>query len=126
MNGTQPDKQSDPVATDADGMVLDRLRRRCSRDSSSHTSGHLAAAVELFDQTDQCVREVALARGPGTVGAAEQASANSNESWRGIERLYRELSVALTAQRNEVSVALNTIRQSKKALKTYGNCLSST
>ena len=126
MNGTQPDKQSDLVATDADGMTLDRLRRLLQRQLELVHQGNLAAAVELFEQTDQCVREVALARGPVTAGAAEQASARSNEMWLGIERLYQELSVALTAQRNEVSVALNTIRQSKKVLKTYGSCLSST
>ncbi len=126
MNGTQSDNQSELVATDGDGIVLDRLRRLLQRQLELVHQGNLAAAVELFEQTDQCVREVALARGPGAAGTAEQTSARPNESWLGIERLYRELSVALTAQRNEVSAALNTIQQSKKVLKTYGSCLSST
>jgi hypothetical protein len=107
-------------------MMLDRLRRLLRRQLELVHQGNLAAAVELFDQTDQCVREIALTRGPGTAGATEQASARSNETWLGIERLYQELSVALTAQRNEVSVALSTIRRGKKMLKTYGSCLSST
>jgi hypothetical protein len=81
--------------------------------------------VELFELTDQCVREIALAREPGMTGAPEQASASANESWLGIEWLYRELSMALTAQRTEVAAALNTIQRGRKVLKTYGSCLSS-
>lgn len=126
MNGTQSDKQSDPVTTDGDGIVLDRLRRLLQRQLELVHQSNLAAAVELFDQTDRCVREIAITRGPGTAGATEQASARSDESWLRLERLYQELSVALTAQRNEVSAALSTIQQSKKVLKTYGSCLSST
>ncbi len=126
MNGTQSGTQSDPVTTDGDGTVLDRLRRLLQRQLELVHQGNLAAAVELFDQTDQCVREVVMAQVPGTAGATEQVAARSDESWLGIERLYRELSVALTAQRNEVSAALSTIQQGKKVLKTYGSCLSST
>jgi hypothetical protein len=105
---------------------LDRLRRLLQRQLDLVHQGSLAAAVELFDQTDQCVREIAVACGPGAAGATEQASASLSESWLGIERLYQELSLVLTAQRSEVSAALNTIRRGKGLLKTYGSYLSST
>ena len=126
MSGTQSGKQSDPVAAAGDGMVLDRLRRLLQRQLELVHRGSLAAAVELFDQTDQCVREIVMTRGPGTAGATEQASTSSSESWLGIERLYQELSVALTAQRTEASVALNTLRRGQRALKAYGSYLSPT
>jgi hypothetical protein len=125
MSGTQSDRQSDPVVAADDGIVLDRLRRLLQRQLELVQQGSLAGAVELFDQTDQCVRQIAMARDYGAARAGEQASASANESWLHVERLYQELSVALTAQRTEVSVALNTIQQGRKVLKTYGSCLSS-
>jgi hypothetical protein len=126
MNGTQPGKHSDLVTAVGKGMVLDRLQRLLQRQLELVRQGSLTAAVELFEQTDQCVREIALAREPGTTGAPEQASVTANESWPDIERLYQELSVALTAQRTEVAAALTTIQRGRKVLKTYGRCLSST
>jgi hypothetical protein len=126
MSGTPSGEQSsDPVVAAGEGLALDRLRRLLQRQLELVHQGSLVAAVELFDQTDRCVREIAVARRPGTAGATEQASARLSESWLGIERLYQDLSMALTAQRTEVSAALNTIRRGKKVLKTYGSSLSS-
>ena len=125
MNGTRSGRQSDLVTATGEGMALDRLRRLLQRQLELVRQGSLAAAVELFERTDQCVREIAMAREPGTTGAPEQTSASANESWLDIERFYRELSVALTAQRTEVAAALNTIQRGRKVLKIYGSSLSS-
>jgi len=126
MNGTQSGKRaSDPGVAAGERLALDRLRRLLERQLELVQKGSLAAAVELFDQTDQCVREIAPARRCGPAGAGEQDSASASEPWPEIERLYRELSVALTAQQTEVSAALNTIHRGRKALQTYGSCLSS-
>jgi hypothetical protein len=116
---------SDPAVAANSAVLLDRLRRLLQRQLELVRQGSLAAAVELFEQTDQCVREIAMARDSSAAGTAEQVSTNSTESWLCVERLYRELSMALAAQQAEVSAALNTIRQSKQVLKTYGSCLSS-
>jgi hypothetical protein len=116
---------SDPVLAANGAVLLDRLRRLLQRQLELVRQGSLAAAVELFEQTDQCVREIAMTRGSSAACTAEQASISSTESWLCVERLYRELSMALAAQQAEVSAALNTIRQSKQVLKTYGSCLSS-
>jgi len=125
MSGAVSGGQSGPVVAADSGMVLDRLRRLLQRQLEFVRHGSLVAAVELFEQTDQCVREIAMARAPGTTGAPEQASAGAKELWPDIERLYRELSVALTAQRTEVAAALNTIQRGRKVLKTYASSLSS-
>jgi hypothetical protein len=125
MNSVPSGGPSDPVVTANSTVLLDRLRRLLQRQLELVRQGSLAAAVELFEQTDQCVRKIALTRGPSAARTAEQASISSTESWLCVERLYRELSMALAAQQAEVSAALNTIRQNKKVLKTYGSCLSS-
>jgi len=119
------ERSSDPGVAAEEGIALDRLRRLLERQLELVQKGSVAAAVELFDQTDQCVREIAPARRGSPAGAGEQDSASANESWLEIERLYRELSVALMAQRAEVSAALNTIQQGRRVLKTYASCLSS-
>ncbi len=127
MSGTQSGKQSsDPVIAVGAEIALDRLRRLLQRQLELVHQGSLAAAVELFDQTDRCVREIAVARGLGTAGGTDPASVSLSESWLRLERLYQDLSLALAAQRTEVSAALNAIRQGKKVLKTYGSHLSFT
>ena len=125
MNGIEPGRPSDPVTTAGAGMALDRLQRLLQRQLELVRQGRLAAAVELFEQTDQCVREIALVREPGTTGVPGRTSVAAHELWPEIERLYQELSVALTAQRTEVKAALTTIQRGRKVLKTYGSYLSS-
>jgi hypothetical protein len=68
----------------------------------------LASAVELFDQTDRCVREIARTSRPTC-------------QRQGVEHLYRELSLALAAQRAEVAVALKAIRRGRRALNVYSS-----
>ncbi len=96
--------------------MLGRLQELLQRQLALVRQGHLAAAVALFEETDQCVRHIADTRGLEVQRATEQ--------WQGIERLYQELSVALTAQRAEVSAALDTMRRGKQVLQTYGGHLS--
>jgi len=125
MSAQPGERSSDSIIAAGEAIALDRLRRLLERQLELVRKGSLAAAVELFDQTDQCVREIALARGCCKAGAGEEGSAGASELWPDIERLYQELSVTLTAQRTEVSAALNTIQQGRTVLKTYGSCLSS-
>jgi hypothetical protein len=89
-----------------DGLAWARLQELLRRQLELVHQGRLAAARELFEQTDRCVQEIARAAGPTPSG-------------QGVERLYRELSLALAAQRAEVSAALQTIRRGKRALSAY-------
>jgi hypothetical protein len=95
------------------GMLLDRLQRLLQRQLELARQGHEAAAVDLFDETDRCVRGIAGSRGAVGQGSTPQ--------WQCIERLYRELSLALTSQRTEVLTALNAVRRGKKVLSVYGS-----
>jgi len=95
------------------GVVLDRLQELLRRQLELVHQGSLAAAVDLFDATDRCVREIA-----GSRGAVEQSP---TPQWQRIERLYQELSLALTSKRTEVQATLNAVRRGKKVLSVYGS-----
>jgi hypothetical protein len=95
------------------GVVLDRLQELLQRQLELVQQGSLAAAVGLFEETDRCVREIA-----GSRGATEPSA---TLPWQRIERLYQELSLALTSKRTEVLTALNAVRQGKKMLSVYGS-----
>jgi hypothetical protein len=133
-------------------MVLDRLQGLLQKQLDLVRQGNVAAAMELCDQTAECVQGIA---GPGAAdpteglwqgglapdapGGVDRTSAigarawaspalrrqGSVESWQCIERLYRELWLTLTAQRAEVSGALRAICRGKRALKAYKSSLSS-
>ena len=95
------------------GVVLDRLQELLRRQLELVHQGSLAAAVDLFEETDRCVRRIAGARGTAGQSAAPQ--------WQRIERLYQELSLALTSKRTEVLTALNAVRRGRKMLSVYGS-----
>ncbi len=97
--------------------MLDRLHELLQRQLALVQQGHLAAAVELFEETDQCVRHIAGARGLDVQAATEQ--------WQGLERIYQELSLVLTAQRAEVSAALDATQRGRSTLQVYGSHISS-
>ncbi len=97
--------------------MLDHLHGLLQRQLALVQQGHLVAAVELFEETDQCVRHIADARALDVQGATEQ--------WQGIEQVYRELSLVLTAQRAEVSAALDATQRGRSTLKVYGSHMSS-
>lgn len=120
MNDRRRQESSNPMMPEHSAgsvTMLDRLHELLQRQLALIRQGHLAAAVALFDETDQCVRHIANTRRPDVQRVTEQ--------WQGVERLYQELSVALTAQRAEVSAALDTMRRGKQVLQTYGSHLSS-
>lgn len=75
--------------------------------------GRLAAVVDLFEETDRCVREFA-----GSPGAIAQ---RSTPQWQRLELLYQELSLALTSKRTEVLAALHAVRRGKQVLSVYGS-----
>jgi hypothetical protein len=91
--------------------MLDRLQELLERQLALVHQGRLDAAIGLCDQTDQCVRQIAEAR-------ASDAP-RSTDQWVHVERLYRDLCLALTVQRTEVSAALNAVRQGRRVLNTY-------
>ncbi len=119
MSYKRRDESSQPVVPeDGTGVaaLLDRLHGLLQRQLALVQQGHLAAAVELFDETDQCVRHIASTRGLDVQDATEQ--------WQGIERAYQELSLVLAAQRTEVSAALDALQRGRSTLKVYGSRLS--
>ncbi len=95
------------------GVMLDRLQGLLQRQLELVHQGRLTAAMDLFDEADRCVRGIA-----GSRGAVGQSSTPQGQR---IERLYRELSLALTSKRTEVLAALNAVRRGKKVLSTYGS-----
>jgi hypothetical protein len=115
MNDAPSSEQPRPAAfTDGEpGVVLDRLQGLLQRQLELVHQGSLAAAVDLFDETDRCVW--------GIAGAREAVGRRATPQWQRVERLYQELSLALTSKRTEVLAALNAVRRGKKALSVYGS-----
>jgi len=115
MNDASLSEQPRPAASleGEPGAVLDRLQGLLQRQLALVHQGRLAAAVDLFDETDRCVREIA-----GSRGAVGQSS---TPQWQRLERLYQELSLALTSKRTEVLAALNAVQRGRKMLSVYGS-----
>jgi hypothetical protein len=86
-----------------------RLQELLERQLSLVRQGRVDAALELFDETQTCVQRI----------AGETASPQAREQRQHMEQLYRELSLALTAQRAETAAALNAIHQGKRLLDAY-------
>jgi len=120
MNNQRLDERSN-VALPGAGVELaarlGRLHELLQTQLALVRQGRLAAAVGLFEETDQCVRHLARTRGLDASGATEQ--------WQDVERLYRELSLVLAAQRTEVSAALDAAQRGRTLLKAYRRPLSS-
>ncbi|MCX5645681.1 MAG: hypothetical protein NTZ17_13545 [Phycisphaerae bacterium] len=93
--------------------MLDRLQGLLQSQLALVHRGRLAAAMDLFDETDRCVRGITGSRGAVGQGSTPQ--------WQCIERLYQKLALALMSQRTEVLAALNAVRRGKKVLSTYGS-----
>jgi hypothetical protein len=144
MSGTRLGEPSKPVAAvGGEGFpparyrigdfetMLDRLQGLLHRQLELVHQGSLEAAMELIDQTDRCVQWIADARmgdpadDPSPGGSGPDAKRTAPQ-WQGIERLYRELSLALTSQRTEVSAGLDAVRRGQRVLKTYGSHLPAT
>ncbi len=91
--------------------VWEPLQELLERQLALVRQGQLDAVLELCAQTEQYVRQIAETR------AAETYSATDRR--KRIQRLYEDLCLALTAQRTEVSTALNTLRQGRRVLDAY-------
>jgi len=91
--------------------LLDQLQELLERQLALVRRGCLDTAMELCGQTDQCVRRIAETRASDAPYPTDQ--------WEHVERLYRDLHLALTVQQTEVSAALNVVRQGRRVLNTY-------
>jgi hypothetical protein len=116
MSGTPSNGLSHP-GPGADGEALvGRLQGLLQKQLELMHRGNLTAVVALFEQTDQCVREILAARASDRPGSEGQ--------WQYVGQLYRELSLVLTAQRAEVAATLRTVCQGKRTLNVYKSALS--
>lgn len=91
--------------------LLDRLQELLERQLALVRQGRLDAALELCEQTEKYVRQIAETR------SAQTCSATDREER--VKRLYEDLCLALMAQRAEVSDALDTLRQGRRVLDAY-------
>ncbi len=91
--------------------LLDRLQELLERQLALVRQGQLEAALELGAQTEPYVRQIAATRAAQTGGATDRQER--------VKRLYEDLCLALTAQRTEVSAALDTVRQGRRVLNAY-------
>jgi hypothetical protein len=114
MSGAPHGLVPDPALVGPGDVALDRLQELLQRQLALVHQGCLTAAVELLDQTDRCVQEIAR-----DLPEAEWAVRRP-----GLERLYQDLSLALAAQRAEVSAALEALHGAKKTLQAYSRAPS--
>jgi hypothetical protein len=107
------DGQTSPLGPPAVSArtMLNHLQGLLEKQLKLVQEGSLTAAVRLCGQTDRCVQQVVKARTHEVPGSADQR--------QHIERLYRDLCLALTAQRTETSAALRAIRRGRRILNTY-------
>lgn len=118
---------------EAEAMLI-RLQKLLERQLELVHRGDLAAAENLFEHTDACVRAIAESSVPDapdengghrTSGRGPNAhDAQSTAGRQYIERLYEQLSLALMAQREETADALATVRGGRRMLRTYARHLS--
>lgn len=105
MNGGCAENRAGP-------LLLERLQGLLQKQLDLVRQGRLTAAEALSEETDQCVR---------TMVEADLVRASGLEtSRRRVEELYRELTLALTAQRAEVSAALGAVGRTRQMLRAYG------
>ena len=91
--------------------AIGQLRRLLERQLELVHQGHLAAAESLCEQTGRLVT---------MVGAEDVlAGPDGDDRRRSLLRLYQELSLMLTAQRQETCAALHTIRRGRRMLRVY-------
>ena len=91
--------------------LLDRLQELLERQLALVRQGRLDAALELCDQTEPCVRQIAEAQAAGTSYAGDREER--------VKRLYGDLCLALMAQRTEVSGTLSALHQGRRVLDAY-------
>ena len=90
--------------------LLDRLQSLLQAQLDLVRQGRLEAAEDLCARTQEYVRIIAN---------TPKTALRDADSWQQMEGLYRELCLALTAQRTETASALNTVRRGRRLLKTY-------
>ncbi len=91
--------------------LLDRLQKLLERQLAFVRQGRLEAALELCEQTERYVRQIA--------GTPAAQTCSEIDRGKRVKRLYEDLCLALTAQQMEVSDALNALRQGWRVLTAY-------
>lgn len=91
--------------------AIDQLRALLEQQLALVHQGHMAAAENLCEQTGRLVTAIVTAdmlAGPG-----------GDDQRRSLLRLYQELSLMLTAQRQEVCASLHAVRRGRRMLRVY-------
>ncbi|MBM4026919.1 MAG: hypothetical protein FJ280_16190 [Planctomycetes bacterium] len=117
--------------------ALDHLQELLARQLELVRQGHLDMALRLGGQAQECVRQIIESRGPvrrpspvarrlplGRATGDEPTPSDegrATDPWERLERLYRELHLALTAQQTEVSGALTAVRRGRRILNAYSS-----
>lgn len=103
-------RASESPAADA-GAAVDQLQRLLLEQLDLVHQGHVAAAEALCRRTGALVQTIVatgVLTGPGGDAARQPLLGR-----------YRELCLALTAQRDEAAASLGTLRRGRRLLKTY-------
>ena len=95
----------------AEWGAIDRLHELLEKQLALVHQGHLAAAESLCEQTGRLVTMI--------VTAGLLAGPDGDERRRSLLRLYQELSLILTAQRQETHASLHAIRRGARTLRVY-------
>jgi hypothetical protein len=98
------------------GATLDELQGLLQEQLKLVHQGRLAAAEGLCEQAGRLVQ--------AAVAAEMLAGPGGDDRRRSLLRLYQELCLTLTAQRQEVSASLRTVRRGRQMLRTYGKYAS--
>jgi hypothetical protein len=110
MSDGSTGEQSGTLAVGESGAI-DQLHELLEKQLELVHQGHLAAAESLCEQTGRLVTTIVTAdmlAGPG-----------GDDRRRSLLRIYQELSLMLTAQRQETCAALHTIRRGRRMLRVY-------
>jgi hypothetical protein len=99
------------MPTVAESGAVDRLHELLEKQLALAHQGHLAAAESLCEQTGKLVTVI--------VTAGLLAGPDGDERRCSLLRLYQELSLMLTAQRQETCASLHAIRQGTRTLRVY-------
>jgi hypothetical protein len=91
--------------------VLDQLQWLLEQQLALVHQGHLAAAEGLCEETGRLVTTV--------VATGLLAGPDGDERRRSLLRRYQELSLMLTAQRQETGASLDAIRRGRQMLRVY-------